>query len=141
MDSDNAPKNEVRRNFFSWNPTASFGGDLEFHVTAEEARASAESALEDALDGEFDSDAEGICWGEVRGFAEFERVHEHGKGTPCWDEAYDEGEQECSEGISLEWDYTLSGKIVDVDTEQKKLEARVAELESELAALKARIEA
>ncbi|MFN9957830.1 MAG: hypothetical protein ACK55I_32390, partial [bacterium] len=131
----------VTLRFFSWNPIASFGGDLEFHATEEEARASAESALEDALDGEFDSDAEGICWGEVRGFAEFEKVHEHGKGTPCWDEAYDEGEQECSEGISLEWDYALSGKIVDVDTEQKKLEARVAELESELAALKARIEA
>jgi hypothetical protein len=140
MDSDNAPKNEVRRNFFSWNPTASFGGDLEFHVTAEEARSSAEGALENALDEVFDEDSECICWGRVLGWAKFEKEHEHGKGTPCWDEAFEAGDHECSAGIALEWDYAITGKLEEVeDSEQKQLKDRVAELERELSALKAQV--
>lgn len=42
-----------------------FDVGLKLHSTAKEAAASAQEAIEDFLDGEWNEDVETVCWGQV----------------------------------------------------------------------------
>jgi len=107
--------------YFSWNPLSILDGEFEFHETAELAKAAAMRVVEAFLDGESfaDEEAEGICWGEIHEIASFVKVHEHGKGTPCWDSGFEDGETSCSEGYPLEWDFALTGQLEKVSEDDK----------------------